>query len=694
MSLRSALGGERLGDAKFTLDAKARQASARFDLPLEIRNQISQIQIAGEDAAGAVHLLDGRSRWRRVGVISGEAREAAQPLLSPSYYIDRALAPFAEVSSAKSSNVATALSEMIGRDLSLIVLADIGKIVGGIEDEIEAWVKKGGTLLRFAGPRLELGGDRLLPVRLRQGGRTLGGSLSWSTPQPLAAFEEDSPFYGLEIPREVVVNRQVLADPAARGTAETWARLKDGTPLVSAVRRGNGWLVLFHITANSDWSALPMSGLFVQMLRRITERSVTVRADNRGTANGGEEAAAETTQTLLAPLQVLDGFGRLETASAAITPIKSSEIERISPSPKHPPGYYGPAGSTRALNAVTSKTTLNALSGLPSDMKVIGYGLEQAIPLKPWLLAGAALLFLIDMIAVLLLSYGLRVFRPASTAATVIVLGLSLGLAIGEAGAQSSSDKASDDFALKAALKTRLAFVITGDSQIDTVSQQGLTGLGKVLRARTAVEPSDPMGVDVARDELAFFPLLYWPVRTDAETLPDETLAKIDAYLKQGGMIVFDTRDYQAGLPTGGGNGQGRGATALSRLLGKLDIPPLQPVPENHVMTKSFYLLNSFPGRWDGGRLWVEAQPQSEGERSRRARRADGVSSMLITSNDFAAAWALDERNQPIFPVVPGGEEQRETAFRVGVNIVMYALTGNYKADQVHVPALLERLGH
>ena len=74
--------------------------------------------------------------------------------------------------------------------------------------------------------------------------------------------------------------------------------------------------------------------------------------------------------------------------------------------------------------------------------------------------------------------------------------------------------------------------------------------------------------------------------------------------------------------------------------------------------------------------------------------RALGRRSILITSNDLAAAWALDDRNQPLYPVVPGGERQREMAFRTGVNIVMYALSGNYKADLVHMPALLERLGH
>jgi hypothetical protein len=181
-------------------------------------------------------------------------------------------------------------------------------------------------------------------------------------------------------------------------------------------------------------------------------------------------------------------------------------------------------------------------------------------------------------------------------------------------------------------------------------------------------------------------------VLANSRALPEATLTKIDAYMKQGGMIIFDTKDYGQGVPTGF-TFRGEGGTPLQRLLGNLDIPRLEPVPEHHVLTKSFYLLRSFPGRWEGGQLWVEAEAPRDSDQGRQARRVDGVSSILITSNDLAAAWARDERNQNIYPVVPGGERQREMAYRTGVNIVMYALTGNYKADQVHVPALLERLG-
>ncbi|MFN6941214.1 MAG: DUF4159 domain-containing protein, partial [Parvibaculum sp.] len=242
----------------------------------------------------------------------------------------------------------------------------------------------------------------------------------------------------------------------------------------------------------------------------------------------------------------------------------------------------------------------------------------------------------------------------------------------------------SEEVALRATLDTRLAFVITGDSELDATSESGLLALSQALRARTAFEAAEPMGVDVERDELAFFPLLYWPMSEMQPDLSPHALGKINAYMKNGGTILFDTRD-------GGRASAGDvppGTAALRRLLGQLDLPPLEPVPADHVLTKSFYLIQSFPGRFDNGELWVEARAHDD-----ELLVNDGVTTIVIGSNDYAAAWAREPGGRAIYAVTPGGERQREMAYRFGINLVIYALTGNYKADQVHVPALLERLG-
>jgi len=721
---------ERLGEAPFRLAAGERSTTVRFDLPLELRNQVARLEIASERSAGTVSLIDAATQWHRVGLLSGESREEAQPLLAPLYYIEKALKPYADLAIAKNANLSDGLDSVFKQNISVLVLADIGTLTGEAAQKVDEFVRRGGMLVRFAGPRLEKAGDDLLPVALRSGGRSLGGALSWSTPQALASFDENSPFAGLSIPKDVSVNRQVLADPAQlTPDVEIWARLKDGTPLVTAAKRGNGRLVLFHVTANSDWSNLPMSGLFVDMLRRLSTMG-TIGAAGQGIASTEASAVAPDTNDInvLPPLKTLDGLGALRSPPPTAEPLKAAELETIAPSFEHPPGYYGQAATPRALNVLTPKSTLIPFPALPGSVTRLAYDNAASTALKPTLLAIALGLLFADILAVLVLQAGglaglfSRRARPRSGAATVIALA-ALGYALmpGEVRAQDFSPQdfqqpeiqqfdsfmphhrnttevvrsgnlsAADKAAIDATSKVTIGYVLSGDRETDETSRAGLEGLGRVLETRTAVEPGAPAPVDIKKDEIAFYPILYWPVLDTAEALPDAVLAKIDAYMKEGGLIIFDTRDYGQGgsstLPLAG-----KGGSALQRLLSKLDVPPLEPVPENHVVTKSFYLLRSFPGRWDGGQLWVEAIPNNDSD-SHKARVSDGVTSIMITSNDLAAAWALDARGRPLYPVVPGGEMQREMAFRGGINIVMHALTGNYKADQVHVPALLERLG-
>ena len=352
---------------------------------------------------------------------------------------------------------------------------------------------------------------------------------------------------------------------------------------------------------------------------------------------------------------------------------------------------------------------LKPLPPFPAGARVLAYATQESSNLKSWMLTAALGLMFLDVLAVLLLQAGggLRL-RGASVPAGVFILaalaGVSAVLLNPTAGlAQAlpdnrppaaAAEQSFDGRAIRATGEVTLAYVLTGDAGVDATSRAGLSGLSRVLTARTAIEPGAPLGIDIVRDEIAFFPIIYWPLLQEQKELADNTYARINAYMKQGGMIIFDTRDYGQGIPIGFLQQSGRDdQTPLQRLVAKLNIPRLEPVPHGHVLTKSFYLLDSFPGRWAGGQLWVEAGGGSAVTENRRARQADGVSSILITANDFAAAWAQDDRDLPLFPVVPGGERQREIAFRTGINIAMYALTGNYKADQVHIPALLERLG-
>ena len=645
-------------DVRFGSGATA--ATVAFSLPLELRNEVVRIEIENGRTAGGVALLDDRWRRRPVGLVSASPLDADLSLLDELYYIERALTPYGEVRRAP-------LEDLMAANRAAIVLPDGQPLVSTEVQALNRWIEQGGMVLRFAGPRMaQSEDDGMSPVRLRSGGRTLGGAMLWTEPARLAPFAEGTPFDGLEIPRDVQVARQVLAEPSIELQAKTWARLQDGTPLVTAERRGEGWLVLVHTTANPDWSNLAMSGLFVEMLERTVAMS-------RGV--GGES----TSQRPLPPLEVLDGAGRLTRATPTATPIAADAFADARPGPRTPPGYYGTESERRALNLGPSVGALKPLA-LPDGVSSSPYFAATEFDLMPWLLAAALVLLLADGLVTLVMRGFARGMQPRPAAAPAVLAALLAGgflLAPDRAAAQGGNDP--DVLALEATLETRLAYVMTGIPSIDNTSRAGLEGLTLVLKRRTAVEAGSPVGVDVTRDELAFFPLLYWPISQEQAPLSPEAVARINRYLENGGTILFDTRDGSYG-----GAGPGPGSQQLRAMARGLDIPRLLPVPVDHVLTKAFYLTQEFPGRWAGDRVWVE-QP---GERVN-----DGVSRVIVGGNDWAAAWAVDESGLPVYPAVPGGEAQREMAFRFGVNLVMYTLTGNYKSDQVHVPAILERLG-
>ena len=685
--------GLSVGETPFVFGA-GMAVDARFDLPIELRNDIARLEIVNGHSAGTVTLLDSRWKRRSVGIVSGESADTAQPLLAPGYYLTKALAPFADVREVR-PGTPDPIGSMLDDHVSVLILADVGTIVGPIRERLGKWVDDGGMLVRFAGTRLSAATDDLVPVKLRRGGRVLGGSLSWEQPKTLAPFEPPSPFVGLAVPKEVTVLRQVLAEPEPGLPGKTWAQLSDGTPLVTAAARGKGRVVLFHLTADTTWSNLPISGLFVDMLKKI----VALSGEGPRAVAETEKTAAEAARAIetVTPTRTLDGFGLLGPPPPTAKPVPTT-FTGVS-APDHPPGFYGPADSLLAVNTLAPSDMIPAvdLRGLSFDTAPLQAA--EPIDLRPWLIGAAFLLFLLDSLASLWLGGKLRRLPRHAVAALIGFLGLGIvGLSGSMPSRAASAPKPQAGPItilprdLGSALTTRLAFVASGDAKVDEVSRQGLASLSTTLASRTSLNPGDPVGLDPGKDELAFYPLLYWPIVPTNPQPSQQAIQKIAAYMRQGGTIVFDTRDALSVRPSGEASPE---QAWLRRLLDGVDVPELEPVPRDHVVTKTFYLLDNFVGRYTSGQTWIEALPPAIGEAvNRPARSSDSVSPIVLTSNDLAGGWAGDEYGEALYPLVPGDSRQHEMALRGGVNLVMYTLTGNYKADQVHVRDLLERLGH
>lgn len=653
-----------LANEPLRFEAGGEEVELRLELLPELRNRITRFEIAGQRSAGAVALTDDALQRREVGLLRAGADTETQSLLDPLFYLRQALAPTADLLEAD-------LNDMLLANPDVLVLADVAQLSGTERDAIIAWVEKGGLLLRFAGPRLAASDearteeDPLLPVRLRAGGRSVGGALSWGEPKTLRPFADTSPFAGLSLPEEVTVTSQVMAQPDPQLPERTIAALADGTPLVTRSRLGQGQVVLFHVTANAEWSSLPLSGLFVQMLERL---AVSTRP--------AQLSADDLAGTIWTPRAVLDGFGGLADATT-LAGVAGEDLAEARPNPALLPGLYDREDQSVSLNVLRPDDTLT-LASWPATIPVEGLAVATETPLAQIFLTLALVALSLDIIAALALGGRLR-------AAAFLGAVLLLSTPPHPLQAQSLPDD------LQAATEITLGYVITGDARVDRVSEAGLRGISEILTLRTSIEPGPPLGVNLETDDISLLPLLYWPVVATQPSPSSEAYDKLNRYMRSGGMIVFDSRDADLG-----GLGQTPNGRKLQSLAAGLDIPPLEVVPFDHVLTRTFYLLQDFPGRYLSREIWVEASSQTEEVEGLPFRNLnDGVTPIIIGGNDWASAWALDESGRPLFPVGSGfsGERQREIAYRFGVNLVMHVLSGNYKSDQVHVPALLDRLG-
>src|SRR5262245_50395803 len=487
--------------ARLDLDfaATATKGEGVLAAPIELRNRMARLDIEAQGGAGSTVLLDERNRRRPVSVLGERPTATGQPLLQEVYFLERALDPYVSLSIGDREQV-------LNRNTAVLLIPDGAVPSANDRDEIAKWIERGGVAVRFAGPNLASGNDPLVPVRLRLGDRALGGVMSWGQPSSLAEFPANSPFLGIPIPKDVRISQQVLAEPTPDLADKTWVRLTDGTPLVTGERRGQGYLVLIHTTANTGWSNMALSGLFVNMLQRLVTLS-------RGVAGDGVNKA-------LKPWRALDGFGHLGPPPAGAEILQADANETFKPRPTTPPGLYGDENAQVAFN-IGGRVGEPKPLALPGGVSVDRLSEGGETDLSRWFLLGALILLLADIFISLWMRglmgrafrFGRRVGR-AAPAALLLFAAVLVTPAIDSRAADQrpGPPPLTEEQALKGSLDVRLAYIITGDREVDDLTKQGLEGLSEVLRNRTMVEPADPVGLDLEKDEPRLYPLIYWAV--------------------------------------------------------------------------------------------------------------------------------------------------------------------------------------
>lgn len=645
-----------IADVPMAQDPTATRQNVTFSVPNELLARVSKFEILDQRHIGAQYLVADQLRRPKIALLDTVAQGETVDLLDPLHYVNTALVPFADMYSGT-------ISDLLLASPDVMIAADVVTLPDA--QDVLDWVQNGGTLIRFAGPRMaiastEMRDDPLMPVTLRQGGRSLGGAMSWDTPKAMADFSPQGIFGGLQPAADVRISAQVLAQPELTLSDKTLAMLEDRTPLVTATDLGQGRVILFHVGATPEWSNLPLSGLFVDMLTRLVRPGLSVQDE---TDISGSQWTPVMGMTVFGGLRPIDNLAAVEGGMLA-----SSQITQTVP-----------IGVFTADSKSISRNIGDIFDGFTRAQWPTGVTMysdlerADAVDLRAAVLLIALAALMVDVLASLWISGRL---------VAAVFLGASVIIST-PADPLWAQDQVPNEIAL--------GHIITGDASVDRIAFAGLQGLSEVLFARTAIEPSAPVSVDLEQDDIAIYPLLYWPITVSQPIPSDRAYAKLNTFLQSGGVIVFDTRDAGAGRRDTPEN------RALRQILAPLNIPPLEIVPQDHVLTRAFYLLQSFPGRYHDAPVWIEAAAERGTDPQGKPFRDlnDGVTPVVIGGHDWAAAWAVDAMGRTLVPVGRGfaGERQREMAYRFGVNLVMHVLMGNYKSDQVHVPALLERLG-
>jgi hypothetical protein len=648
--------------------------------PLELRNKVSHLRINNQHTAGSVALLDDRSRRARIGIFAQSKDNSTQPLLSAYYFLSKALNPFADIVIPNSGSI-TPIDDLLSQNITTLILSDVGLLTEPDEHAVAKFLTDGGSLIRFSGPNLAAKADDLLPVKLRPASRNLGGAISWEKPKKIAQFEHSSPFYEFSIPDDILISRQLLAEPTNDLNDKTWVRLEDGTPLVTADRRGKGLLVFFHISAETSWSNLPISGLFIDMLNKLSLYSFISDEIKKNDVT----EINNSSQLSLRAVKLLDGFGNFLPGPIDSVPSISLNNSGFTDS-NNLPGFYVDGSITRAVQPISKNEILSKLDDIIKNKTINTLDDISRYDLSSVFLLLSVLLFLIDtLLSTPKSNLSINIFKFPK-----LILFITILLAPNdEAYATSSPSDQLPSKEMISILTSRLAYVLNGDNNIDATAYDGLKHLTNELRARTSYEPGDPIGLDLNKDDLSLYPLIYWPIYASMPQPNEKVIQKLATFMRFGGTVIFDTRNGDAYSNV---IGESQESSWLRLLLQQLDVPVVEQVPRDHVITKTYYLINKIQGSSEPCDSWVEKtfMDVADEQRNNFIQSTDNVSSLIITSCNLASAWSRFSRENNFSS--NKDTHNLELAMRSGINIVMYTLTGNYKSDQVHKRRIIERL--
>lgn len=620
-------------------------------LPYQIKDKIFYFQLDDINSVSTKFFLNRLRQKKVIGIVNDKKNEV--DFQRGSYYTRKGV---------EKNNVIIeeGLSKLLTKSVSSIFIDDSNS-TNNIKEQTLSWIKSGGIMIKYGGPNLlSTFADNpnnifLNKLSLSKIETTLDSKLSLKKNLKIKEeTDEEEFFFGIKIPNEIVVKKYIQLDISyLTNDVEVLLRLENGAPIISSSKVGSGRIIFFHIPVNNLWSNFPLSYSFIEIIQRIINLS---------------KGIDEKKERIFQPYLSLDAIGNFLPASAQVLSVNNFKPSNsIVLNYNQPPGIYKDYDGFIAVNFGNNFSNSYKFKNLGSNLNFEELITDKSISLRPILLTLAILFFLIDTLITLYLrglirfDYLLRIFPKVFMIIFITLISKTI------IAKDISKDKISE---------TKIGYILTNNSLIDENSRNGLMQISKFVSKKTASILNKPEGINLQNQELFYYPLIYWPLINTNIKLSSEESKKINSFLKDGGLLLVDCKLNFSTFDLDNCLAKFKDLVKISEL------SKFSKLGKNHGIAKSFYLIENFPGVENNEVFFSKVDSQFN----------DNAASVVLSNNNWSNAWAKDSNENFIFPLLDNSENQRITSIRFGINLVIYALTGNYKADQIHVPEILKRL--
>lgn len=620
-----------------------------IELPKEINNLISYFKINNTMSASGVAIKSNNVKKKDVGLIQTNYQKNENEYYRANFFIRKAIESKYKVNSLP-------IEQLLLENKSLIISDDFDTTFFSSQEKILQWVAEGGTFLKFAGNKfMKHASDKNLDsflgiIPITKEVISMDGELSFEKNLSINQIYHESPFKGLKIPEKVKIRKYIGIPKLLENDINFWITLENGASIVThnAYKKGN--IIFVHLPANNEWSNISLSIFFSDLLYKIIEMS-------RGTDT-------KRVDQVFKPFKILDGYGKFIEANIDTLNLEQNSLQKIQLNYKTPAGIYKNDFGYHGLNISNFLKTQYEYSKLPKEIILNNFDKSAGLNLLKIII----ILCIVTFIFETLYNFIKRSFLKFRFLNINIVLILIFFI--------YSPYSVFSDEKINYVEKTKIGYLETKIKEVDKISYNGLTQISKYISSKTSAVLGNPIKIDLELNEVDYFPLIYVPLIKTDRGPSFKAIKKLQNFINSGGILFFDCKATYGSLFVEDC------LINFNQKFKDLDISTFRKLTLENTLSKSFYLLDNYPGR-KNEMVYIAFNNQINN---------DKVLSVIIGNNDWTGAWAKDKKNEYSLPLFSNDKEQRILSKRFGTNIVLYSLTGSYKSDQVHIPEILKRM--